>query len=193
MPVLFSSHQLELVEHICESVAIIDHGRLVACGGVDELRDAGPRLVRVQLRDAAEDWTDTLADVEILERAADGVVLELGPTADSQMVLDAARLAGTLLTMLAARVYERAILLIGAPVGLRVALRGEATGGALRHPGVSGGLRRWGTAVLALLAGAIVLSLWASQPLAILLIAAGLLRIVLNQHRASSNPPRSPS
>ena len=32
VPVLFSSHQLELVEHICESVAIIDRGRLVACG-----------------------------------------------------------------------------------------------------------------------------------------------------------------
>ena len=40
VPVLFSSHQLELVEHVCESVAIIDHGRLVACGSVDELRAA---------------------------------------------------------------------------------------------------------------------------------------------------------
>ena len=40
VPVLFSSHQLELVEHVCESVAIIDHGRLVACGPVDELRAA---------------------------------------------------------------------------------------------------------------------------------------------------------
>jgi ABC-2 type transport system ATP-binding protein len=95
VPVLFSSHQLELVEHICESVAIIDHGRLVACGGVDELRAAGPRLLRVQLRDAAEDWTDTLTDVEVLERAADRTVLELGPAADSQLVLDAARHAGT--------------------------------------------------------------------------------------------------
>jgi ABC-2 type transport system ATP-binding protein len=29
-PVIFSSHQLELVEQLCESVAIIDHGRLLA-------------------------------------------------------------------------------------------------------------------------------------------------------------------
>ena len=42
VPVLFSSHQLELVEHICEAVAIIDRGRLVACGAVEELRAAGP-------------------------------------------------------------------------------------------------------------------------------------------------------
>ena len=35
--VLFSSHQLELVEDICEEVAIIDHGRIVATGDVDAL------------------------------------------------------------------------------------------------------------------------------------------------------------
>jgi ABC-2 type transport system ATP-binding protein len=95
VPVLFSSHQLELVEHICEAVAIIDHGQLTACGEVDELRAAGPRLVRVEVRDADPDWTDGLADVEILERAADGLVLQLVPAGDSQLVLDAARRAGT--------------------------------------------------------------------------------------------------
>ena len=35
VPVLFSSHQLELVEQLCEAVAIIDHGRLIACGEVE--------------------------------------------------------------------------------------------------------------------------------------------------------------
>ena len=35
--VLFSSHQLELVEDICEDVAIIDHGRIVATGDVATL------------------------------------------------------------------------------------------------------------------------------------------------------------
>jgi ABC-2 type transport system ATP-binding protein len=94
VPVLFSSHQLELVEHICESVAIIDRGRLVACGAVDELRAGGPRMVRAQVRDAGADWTAGLRGVEVVERAADGVVLELHPGADSQDVLDAARRAG---------------------------------------------------------------------------------------------------
>ena len=46
VPVLFSSHQLELVEQLCEAVAIIDHGRLIACGEVDELRSRGPRMIR---------------------------------------------------------------------------------------------------------------------------------------------------
>ena len=95
VPVLFSSHQLELVEHICESVAIIDRGRLVACGAVDELRAGGPRIVRAEVRGATGDWTAGLTGVTVVERAADGVALELGPEADSQQVLDAARRAGT--------------------------------------------------------------------------------------------------
>ena len=95
VPVLFSSHQLELVEHICESVAIIDHGRLVACGAVDELRAGGARTIRAQVRDAAWDWTAGLPGVTVLERAGDRVVLELAAEADSQQVLDAARRAGT--------------------------------------------------------------------------------------------------
>ena len=94
VPVLFSSHQLELVEHVCEAVAIIDHGRLVACGAVDELRAGGPRMVRAEVRDGG-DWTAALVGVKVVERAADGVVLELGPETDSQRVLDAARRAGT--------------------------------------------------------------------------------------------------
>ena len=95
VPVLFSSHQLELVEHICEAVAIIDHGRLVASGTVDELRIGGPRLLRIEVRDAAPGWTRNLAGADVVERSGDAVVLELAPNADSQQVLDAARHAGS--------------------------------------------------------------------------------------------------
>ncbi|MDQ3767105.1 MAG: ATP-binding cassette domain-containing protein [Actinomycetota bacterium] len=44
--VMFSSHQLELVERICDDVAIINNGRLVASGTVDGLRSTGERLIR---------------------------------------------------------------------------------------------------------------------------------------------------
>jgi ABC-2 type transport system ATP-binding protein len=46
VPVVFSSHQLELVERLCEAVAIVKDGRLVASGTVDELRGPGQRVVR---------------------------------------------------------------------------------------------------------------------------------------------------
>jgi ABC-2 type transport system ATP-binding protein len=46
VPVVFSSHQLELVERLCEAVAIIKDGRLVASGTVEELRGPGRTVVR---------------------------------------------------------------------------------------------------------------------------------------------------
>ena len=95
VPVLFSSHQLELVDQLCESVAIIDHGRLVACGPVDELRAAGPRLLRIDVRSAAPGWVDALTDVELIERADGRTVFRLSPAADPQRILDAARQSGS--------------------------------------------------------------------------------------------------
>ena len=95
VPVLFSSHQLELVEHLCESVAIIDHGRLVACGEVDVLRAGGPRLIRVDVRGAAPAWAEALTGVELVERANGRTVFKLSPPADPQRILDAARQAGS--------------------------------------------------------------------------------------------------
>jgi ABC-2 type transport system ATP-binding protein len=94
VPVLFSSHQLELVEHVCEEVAIIDRGRLVVSGRVADLRAAGGRRVRVEVRDAAPDWVHVLTGAEVVERDGDAVVVELTPPADPQRVLDAARTAG---------------------------------------------------------------------------------------------------
>ena len=44
--VLFSSHQLDLVEDLCEDVVIIDHGRIVRAGELAELRAAVPQLRR---------------------------------------------------------------------------------------------------------------------------------------------------
>ena len=42
VPVIFSSHELELVERLCDRVGIIDHGRMVACGTVRRAPRRGP-------------------------------------------------------------------------------------------------------------------------------------------------------
>jgi ABC-2 type transport system ATP-binding protein len=94
-PVILSSHQLELVEQLCESVAIIDHGRLLACGPVDRLRAGGPRLVRVDVRDATPGWLEALADLELVERADGRAIFKLASPVDSARVLDTARAAGS--------------------------------------------------------------------------------------------------
>ena len=96
--VLFSSHQLDLVEKLCEVVVIIDHGRMVASGDVDELETGGePRLsVRVE-GDREGKWARELPGVEVSEVENGGVRLVLHPGADSDAVLDAARTAGRVL------------------------------------------------------------------------------------------------
>jgi ABC-2 type transport system ATP-binding protein len=41
--VVFSSHQLDLVEDVCQDVVIIDHGRIVLAGAVEDLKAASSR------------------------------------------------------------------------------------------------------------------------------------------------------
>ncbi len=100
VPVVFSSHQLELVERLCDAVAIIDGGRLVASGRVADLRstDGRPLLrVRVDAPDGV-DWTDGLAGITILGRDPDGDVVEVHDGTDDQDVLAAAQAAGRVRT-----------------------------------------------------------------------------------------------
>jgi ABC-2 type transport system ATP-binding protein len=96
VPVVFSSHQLELVERLCEAVAIIRDGELVASGPVAELRERGAhaRHVRVQVAGADGDgaWLRRVPGAEVLDRAPAGVLVA---GADPDAVLDAARSAGS--------------------------------------------------------------------------------------------------
>ena len=47
VPLLFSSHQLELVERICDDLVILSDGAVVAAGSASALRDRGPARLRV--------------------------------------------------------------------------------------------------------------------------------------------------
>ena len=61
--VVFSSHQLDLVEDLCEDVAIIRQGHIVRQGQVDEIKDASPvRHLELELADGAMDELGELAD-----------------------------------------------------------------------------------------------------------------------------------
>jgi ABC-2 type transport system ATP-binding protein len=96
--VLFSSHQLDLVEDICEAVAIIHHGRLVVSGPVAELRRGDrPRLAVRVTGDRAAAWTARLgpATGTVNEVRPDGTAeISVASAADSQAILDLARAAG---------------------------------------------------------------------------------------------------
>jgi len=93
--VLFSSHQLDQVEDLCERVIIIEHGRLVVSGTVDELATSGTRRLLVRVdgdRDAA--WARGLRGVTVSEVSGGAARLVLADDVDSDVLLRAAMRAG---------------------------------------------------------------------------------------------------
>ena len=95
VPVVFSSHQLDLVERLCDSVGIINAGQIVATGTVDDLRAReGRRQLRVVTQGAEPGWSAALPGVRVVSERGTEVVLELADGTDDQDVLRAALSAG---------------------------------------------------------------------------------------------------
>ncbi len=93
--VLFSSHQIDLVEDLCQSVAIIDHGRLVAHGTVQELATSGRRRLVVKVGgDFAGEWARAIPGVSISRIDGGAARLVLDEHTDPQAVLASAMAAG---------------------------------------------------------------------------------------------------
>ena len=95
VPVVFSSHQLDLVERLCDAVGILARGAMVAAGPVAELRrrEAG-RVLRVVVPDAPPGWAAALPGVRVVSELVGDTLLELGPGTDDQAVLGAALRTG---------------------------------------------------------------------------------------------------
>jgi ABC-2 type transport system ATP-binding protein len=75
--VLFSSHQLDLVEDLCEDVVIIDHGRVALAGELEVLRAAIPqRVVDIRYRGATPQWTD-LPGAQVIETSDTSLKLKV--------------------------------------------------------------------------------------------------------------------
>jgi ABC-2 type transport system ATP-binding protein len=95
--VLFSSHQLDLVERLCDRVGIIRDGIMVEQGSVDELRRRGPERLRVTGPGLPSGWADSLPGVSV--ESQDGVATivridEDAPAGTDQRVLQAALARG---------------------------------------------------------------------------------------------------
>ncbi|MDX6740364.1 ATP-binding cassette domain-containing protein [Actinocorallia sp. A-T 12471] len=90
VPVVFSSHQLDLVERLCDRVGIVRAGRLVALGSVAELREGGEARLVVRVADAAPDWASAVPGFTL--DAPD--TYAVAPDADDQALLRAALDAG---------------------------------------------------------------------------------------------------
>ncbi|MEV0676137.1 ATP-binding cassette domain-containing protein [Actinosynnema sp. NPDC050436] len=90
VPVLFSSHQLSLVERLCDDVVIISGGKITASGARDELRAryGTPRFELVVDSDAG--WVRDVPGIRVVDVDGSRAVFEpLAPDAD-QAVLETA-------------------------------------------------------------------------------------------------------
>lgn len=94
--VLLSSHQLDLVQDLCEAMIMIDHGRTVLEGDVATLRAAsGRRQLRLGLpQSVGRDWLAAFPGARVVSDQADELRIELPTGTDALAVLDAARAAG---------------------------------------------------------------------------------------------------
>ena len=93
-PVVLSSHQLDIVERICDRVGIINHGQMVAVGTVAELTERGPVRYWADAPGAGTGWYDSVPGTTLVEQDGSRWLVQLGDGTDDQAVLRAALATG---------------------------------------------------------------------------------------------------
>lgn len=94
--VLFSSHQLDLVEDLCDDVAIINAGQVILSGRVAQLRSASPkRYLEIATSGPVDpSWIDQLPGASLVESRDDRIRLLVDEDANLEMMASAATQAG---------------------------------------------------------------------------------------------------
>jgi ABC-2 type transport system ATP-binding protein len=97
---IFSTHQMEQVEELCESIAIVDRGRVVVHGAVrDVKRDMGRRVVRLATADGGDAaWLEELDGVRIGRRREDYLEMTVPTGTDPELILRSAIARGERVT-----------------------------------------------------------------------------------------------
>src|SRR5712691_8005216 len=77
--IIFSTHQLEQVEELCEDMVLINKGQAVVQGSVQEIkRQHGRNVARLKLdNDPEASWLDTLVGVHVTKRRQDYLEMQL--------------------------------------------------------------------------------------------------------------------
>ncbi len=94
--VVFSTHQMEVAEALCESVAIVDRGRMVIGGSLrDVRRSTGRRLIRISVGDDHRmPWLASVPGTRIIQPGVERSSVELDAGTEPEQVLAAAVAAG---------------------------------------------------------------------------------------------------
>lgn len=93
VPVVFSSHQLDLVDRLCDRLVVMARGRVVAEGTADELRAGAP--VRYRIRLAADaGWVREVPGLQVVDVSGPDAVLDVLTDGAEQELLGAATARG---------------------------------------------------------------------------------------------------
>jgi ABC-2 type transport system ATP-binding protein len=86
VPVVFSSHQLDLVDRLCDRLVVMARGRVVAHGTTEELRSGGP--VRYRLRLAGDaGWVRGHDGVQVADVSGGEAVVDVVDDGAEQLLL----------------------------------------------------------------------------------------------------------
>jgi ABC-2 type transport system ATP-binding protein len=90
--IIFSTHQMDAVEAMCESVAITDRGRVVVGGPIREVKRAGGRrMVRLSIEgDHRLEWLSEVPGTRLIRPGIDRTEIELDAGVDPDAILAAA-------------------------------------------------------------------------------------------------------
>jgi ABC-2 type transport system ATP-binding protein len=93
--VVFSSHQLDLVEDLCEEVTVIDSGAVILAGRVVELRGRSPRrYVDAEVRGAGSEWLSAVPGATLVSADGDRVRAAVPADADPAAIMGLAAARG---------------------------------------------------------------------------------------------------
>jgi ABC-2 type transport system ATP-binding protein len=90
--IVFSTHQMDQVEELCQDVVLIDHGRVVIGGSVrDVRRSTGRQVVRLAVDgDVTMPWLASISGVRVVRPGQDYAELDVDRAVDPETVLKAA-------------------------------------------------------------------------------------------------------
>lgn len=90
--IVFSTHQLEQAEELCQDILIINKGQCVVQGSVREVkRQHGRNVARLKLdNDPEASWLDTLEGVQVTKRRQDYIEMQIQAGLNPNLIVEAA-------------------------------------------------------------------------------------------------------
>ncbi|HEV2581564.1 MAG TPA: DUF4162 domain-containing protein, partial [Ktedonobacteraceae bacterium] len=90
--ILFSTHQLEQAEELCQDIVIINQGQSVVAGSVREVkRRQGRHVARLKLdNDPEASWLEQLQGVQVTRRREDYIEMQLPASLNPNVIVEAA-------------------------------------------------------------------------------------------------------